>query len=83
MLNLNDDDLHNLIQETQNNTQEPVIYQLSRNKEIHMWENTLPIHRNVYDSAIMKMHEIDLEIKRLNPDCKLQILKLIVSHTIM
>ena len=34
MLNLNDDNLQGLIQETQNNTQEPMLYQLTRNKGI-------------------------------------------------
>ena len=60
MLNLNDDDLHNLIQETQNNTQEPIIYQFPGNKQIYMWENTLPIHMNIYDIARMQMYDIDL-----------------------
>ena len=32
MLNLNEHDLQNLIQETNDNTQEPMVYQLSRNK---------------------------------------------------
>ena len=75
MLNLNDDGLHNLIQETQNNTQAPILYQLSRNKAIHMWENTLPIHRHIYDLAIMQMYETDLYIKLLNPDCKITSIK--------
>ena len=33
MLNLSDDYLQKLIQETQNNTHEPMLYQLTRNKE--------------------------------------------------
>jgi len=38
LLNLHDEDLQNLIQEAQNNTQEPIMYQLSINKEMPMWE---------------------------------------------
>ena len=70
-LTLNDDDLHNLIQETQNNTQEPIIYQLSGNKGIHMWGNTLPIHRHIYDIVRMQRYDTDLYIKILSPDCEL------------
>ena len=70
MLNLNDDDLQKLIQEAQNNTQEPMLYQLTRNKEIPLWENTLPIHRKIYDIARMQMYEIDLETQQVNPNCE-------------
>ena len=70
MLNLNDEDFHNLIQAAQNNTQEPILYQLSTNKEIPMYENTLPIHRKNYDVARMQMYEIHLTITELNPNCE-------------
>ena len=70
MLNLNDDDLQKLIQEAENSTQEPMIYQLTRNKDIPLWENTLPIHRKIYDIAKMQMYEIDLETQQLNPKCE-------------
>ena len=70
MLNWNDDDLQKLIHEAQNNTQEPMLYQLTRNKEIPLWENTLPIHRKIYDIARVQMYEIDLEIHQLNPYCE-------------
>ena len=69
MLNLNNDDLQKLIQEAEDNKQEPMIYQLTRNKVIPKWENTLPIHRKIYDIARMQMYEIDLEIQQLNPNC--------------
>ena len=69
MLNLNDDGLQKLIQETRNNTQEPMFYQLTRNTEIPLWEHTLPIHRHIYDIARMQMYEIDLETQQLNPNC--------------
>ncbi len=69
MLNSNNDDLQKLIQEAENNKQEPMIYQLTRNKVIPKWENTLPIHRKIYDIARMQMYEIDLEIQQLNPNC--------------
>ena len=42
MLNLNDDDLQKSTQEAQNNTQEPMLYQLTRNKEIPLWETHYP-----------------------------------------
>ena len=64
MLNLNNDDLQKLIEEAENNKQEPIIYQLTRNKDIPKWENTLPIHRKTYDIARMQMYEIDLEIEK-------------------
>ena len=38
MLNSGDDDLQKLIQEAQNNTQEPILCQLTRHKEIPLWE---------------------------------------------
>ena len=44
-----------------------------------MWENTLPIHRTIYDIARMQMYEIDLAIKELNPDCERAGIKLLFS----
>ena len=52
LLNSNEHDLQNLIQEANDNTHEPMLYQLSRNKEIPMYENTLPIHRKTYIARI-------------------------------
>ena len=38
MLSLSGEDLQSLIQEAQNDTQGPMIYKLSRNKERPLWE---------------------------------------------
>ena len=40
-------------------------------KQIPLHENTLPIHRQIYDIARMEMYELDLQIKELNPECEL------------
>ena len=71
MLSPNEHDLQNLIQEANNNTHEPMLYQLSTNKRIPMYENTLPIHRNIYDIARMEVYELHLKIHKANPDCEL------------
>ena len=64
LLNSNEHDLQNLIQEASDNTHEPMLYQLSRNKEIPMYENTLPIHRTCYDIARIEVYEIHLQIHK-------------------
>ena len=46
-----------------------MLYQLTRNKEIPLWEHTLPRHRKIYDIARMQMYEIDLGTQQLNPNC--------------
>ena len=48
-----------------------MIYKLSFNKEYPLYDNSLPIHRKVYDKANMNMYEIHLKIKQLNPACEL------------
>ena len=70
LLNPNEHDLQNLIQEANNNTHEPMLYQLSTNKRIPMYENTLPINRNIYDIARMEVYELHLKIHKANPDCE-------------
>ena len=40
-----------------------------------MWENTLPIHRNMYEIARTQIYEIALEINILNPDCEIADIK--------
>ena len=40
-------------------------------KQLPLHENTLPIHRKIYDIARMEMYELDLQIKELNPECEL------------
>ena len=71
LLNLSDDELELVINKTADNTSEPIIYQLSKNTEIPTYENTLPIHRKIYDKANMEMYELYLEVKDFNPDCEL------------
>ena len=71
MLNSNEHGLQNLIQEANYNTHEPMLYQLSRNIEIPMYEHTLPIHRGIYDIARMEVYELHLIIHKSNPDCEL------------
>eukprot|EP00971_Amphidinium_carterae_P341022 6479623-Amphidinium_carterae.1 len=45
----------------------PLIYQISKEQGIPLHENTLPIHRKIYDKANMDMYELHLKIKELNP----------------
>ena len=71
LLNLSDDELECVINTTADNTSEPILYQLSTNTEIPTYENTLPIHRKIYDKANMEMYELYLEVKDFNPDCEL------------
>ena len=58
LLNSNEHGLQHLIQEAHDNTHEPMLYQLPRNKEIPTYDNTLPIHRKPYDLAIMDVYEL-------------------------
>ena len=51
LLNLNVHYLQELIQETQNNTTEPMLYKLSIERTIPMYENTLLIHRKLHGVA--------------------------------
>ncbi len=47
LLNVNDDELNSVINETQNNNTTPLLYPLSMKKEIPMYENALSIHRKI------------------------------------
>ena len=49
---------------------DPLIYKLVYNNEYPLYDNSLPIHRKVYDKANMDLYEIHLKIRRLNPKCK-------------
>ena len=69
-MNLNGHGLQNLVPEADDNTNEPMLYQLSRNTEIPKYENTLPIHRNIYDIARMEVYELHLKVHELSPDCE-------------
>ena len=68
---MNDNELEQVIHQTADNTTEPILYQLSNKQEIPTYENTLPIHRKIYDKANMEMYELYLQIKELNPNCEL------------
>ena len=69
LLNLNDDMLNDLA----NNADEsdPMIYRLSNKQHIPLYENTLPIHRKIYDKANMEMYELYMKIKDTNPHSEL------------
>ena len=71
LLNLSDDELEGVINETADKTSEPIIYQLSQKIEIPTYENTLPIHRKINDKANMEMYELYSQVKDLNPGCEL------------
>ena len=49
LLNLDENELNNVINEKINNTEEPLLYHLNMKGEFSMYENTLPIHRKIYD----------------------------------
>ena len=51
--------------------EEPMIYNVIDKTEISKYENTLPIHRNIYDIANMEMYELYLEAMYLNPKAEL------------
>ena len=53
------------------NEQEPLIYNIIDNTGISKIENTLPIHRKIYDIANMEMYELYLEVMSLNPKAEL------------
>jgi len=69
LLNLNDEMLNELI----NNADErdPMIYRLSHKQQIPLYENSLPIHRKIYDKANMEMYELYMKIKDTNPYAEL------------
>jgi hypothetical protein len=65
LLNLNDDMLNELINNA--NESDPMIYRLSNKQQIPLYENSLPIHRKIYDKANMEMYELYMKIKDTNP----------------
>ena len=73
-LNLQDHELDILITAAAR-TSEPILYHLTSSTEIPAYENTLPIHRKIYDKANMDMYELELQVKELNPNCELVGLK--------
>ena len=48
-----------------------MIYDVIDKTEINKYENTLPIHRKIYDIANMEMYELYLEVMALNPKAEL------------
>ena len=46
-------------------------YNIIDKTEISNYENTLPIHRKIYDIANMEMYELYLEVRALNPKAEL------------
>ena len=51
--------------------EEPVLYNVIDKTETSKYENTLPIHRKIYDIANMEMYELYLEVMSLNPKAEL------------
>ena len=70
LLNANDKTLQEIINLKTNN-EEPILYQLTYDNPICKYEHTLPIHRKIYDIANMEMYAVFLQVKKLNPRCKL------------
>ena len=69
LLNADDDELDKII--NSKSEEEPVIYNVVDKTEISKYENTLPIHRKIYDIANMEMYELYLEVRALNPKAEL------------
>ena len=63
LVNLNENDLQDLIEDAQNNTIEPMLYKLSIDRQIPTYENTLPIHRKMYDIAKMEVYELHRKVE--------------------
>ena len=69
LLNADDDELNKII--NSRSEEEPIIYNVICKTEISKYENTLPIHRTIYDIASMEMYGIYLEVMSLNPKAEL------------
>ena len=48
-----------------------MLYNVIDKTEISKYENTLPIHRKIYDIANMEMYELYLEVMSINPKAEL------------
>ena len=68
---LNADDIE--LEEIANSRSEEelILYNIVDKTEISKYENTLHIHRNIYDMANMEMYELYLEVMYLNPKAEL------------
>ena len=69
LLNADDDELDGII--NPRSEEEPMLYNVIDKTEISKYENTLPIHRKIYDVANMEMYELYLDVKKLNPKAEL------------
>ena len=69
LLNADDNELDEII--ISRSEEEPIIYKVIDKTEISKYENTLPIHRKIYDIANMEMYELYLDVKKLNPKSEL------------
>jgi len=65
LLNLNDEMLNEIIDKAEGT--DPMLYRLSHKQSIPLYENSLPIHRKIYDKANMEMYELYMKIKDTNP----------------
>ena len=70
LLNADDNELDKIIN-SRSEDEEPMIYDIIDKTEITKYENTLPIHRKIYDIANMEMYELYLEVMALNPKAEL------------
>ena len=69
LLNADDDELDELI--NSRSEEEPILYNVIDKTETSKYENTLTIHRKMYDIANMGMYELYLDVKKLNPKAEL------------
>ena len=64
-LNADENELDEII--NSRSEEEPMLYNVIVKTEISKYENTLPIHRKIYDIANMEMYELYLDVMALNP----------------
>ena len=69
LLNAADDELDKII--NSRSEEEPILHNIVDKTEISKYENTLPIHRKIYDIANMEMYDLYLEVMSLNPKAEL------------
>ena len=68
-LNADDNELDKII--NPRSEEEPMLYNVIDKTEISKYENTVPIHRKIYDIANMEMYELYLKAMSLNPKAEL------------
>ena len=69
LLNAGEDELDEII--NSRSEEEPMIYNVIDKTETSKYENTLPIHRKIYEIVNMEMYELYLDAKKLNPKAEL------------